>query len=214
MTTLMRNRLDLHGRQFGRLVVVGLAGHRKGMTDWLAICSCGAEVTIRGSSLTSGNTTSCGCLKRELRRTHGHTTVDAGRSTPEYRAWSSMKGRCLNRRNANYPRYGGRGITVCDRWRDSFDAFMADMGVRPSRVQSIERKDNALGYSPGNCCWATVTDQTRNRRSRKLNTEAVKVIRFVSRRGLRSQPHLGTLHRVHPSMVSKILSEVEWRAEQ
>jgi hypothetical protein len=92
-------------------------------------------------------------------KTHG------GSSTVEYRTWQSMLNRCYNKNVEHYESYGGRGIAVCDEWRNSFSAFLSDMGIRPSPNHSIERKNNDLGYSPDNCYWATKTEQQRNRRN-------------------------------------------------
>ena len=100
--------------------------------------------------------------RAEAHRTHGQ----AGRSkSPEYRAWDAMKQRCLNPRSSAYPSYGGRGISVCDKWRESFDAFYADMGPKPEpkALYSLDRIDNDGDYEPGNCRWATHSQQLKNR---------------------------------------------------
>jgi hypothetical protein len=162
---------DLEGRRFGRLLVLSYAGTKKGRRSawWLCVCDCGRRGEFRGDQLISGHTTSCGCFMRErsaatgrARRTHGES-VHTGYTT-EYRSWNAMLGRCYNPRSKAYPNYGGRGITVCDRWRDSYEAFLADVGRKPGPAYSLDRVDNGKGYGPDNCRWATATEQACNTR--------------------------------------------------
>lgn len=152
------------GRRFGSLVVLSESDVRtKAQTwHWKTHCDCGREHWVAASNLFSGHTTSCGCQKRALigaaNRVHGLTR------TATHRSWLSMRQRCLNPNCKAYDRYGGRGISICDRWKDSFENFIADMGLRPLG-SSLERRDNAKGYDPDNCRWATPVEQVRNRRS-------------------------------------------------
>ncbi len=112
---------------------------------------------------------SCGCLRIEAHTTHGATVNQ--QTTPEYRAWFGMKQRCYYKTHIQFKDYGGRGIRVCDRWRDSFENFLADMGPRPSRAYSLDRFPDMHGdYEPSNCRWATSSEQHRNRRNNRLIT--------------------------------------------
>lgn len=136
-------------------------------------CDCGTEKFIRVDHIKSGRIASCGCLQSELSSSrkliHGCCSRRNGKSA-EWKVWSSMRQRCQDKRNPVYHRYGGRGITVCDRWQKSFAAFLADMGTRPTPKHTIERKNNNDGYNPDNCEWATRTAQANNRRSNHLFT--------------------------------------------
>jgi hypothetical protein len=166
--------VDLSGQRFGRLTVQRRHGSSCSHATWLCICDCGAQAITTTTHLKKGHTSSCGCVAVAARRktglsraTHGHTRQHI--VSPEYRTWSGMHTRCSNQSDKNFARYGARGITVCDRW-SAFEAFLADMGPRPSLSHSIERNDNDGNYEPGNCRWATKKEQSRNQRSAHLLT--------------------------------------------
>lgn len=160
---------NLEGKRFGRWLVLHRAENRGKKVCWLCRCDCGKERRVSAWSLTSGESISCGCYNLELITTHGMT------NTPEFRAWNSMKQRCNNPNDKNYHNYGGRGISICDSWLDSFENFYSDMGKRPDN-HSIDRLDNDGNYCPENCKWVTMFEQNCNKRN---NSE----ILGVSKRG-------------------------------
>lgn len=154
--------LDLTGRTFGRWTVLSYYGVINEKRYWLCRCSCGTERRVSAAHLKRGKSTNCGCQRKEtMARNH----LTHGMSfTSTYRIWAAMITRCTNKNTHAFPRYGGRGISVCDRWQHDFQNFLDDMGLRPSTKYSIDRIDNDLGYEPSNCRWATATEQARNKR--------------------------------------------------
>lgn len=125
------------------------------------ICDCGQEMIATYYDVKAGKTQSCGCKKWDTIKKAN--TIHGLCESKEFHAWNALKGRCYNKNNNRYKNYGARGITVCDRWLESFQNFITDMGEAPSKRHSIERKDNNKNYEPGNCRWATVVEQSNNR---------------------------------------------------
>jgi hypothetical protein len=150
------------GSRFGRLTVTSRTEAKAGQATWLCRCDCGREVAVQGGALRRGHTSSCGCLR--LEQLHGGSRGGRARRN-ECRSWRAMIRRCTVPTQDGYANYGGRGISVCQRWLDSFDAFYADMGKRPSRAYSIDRINVDGNYEPGNCRWATMKEQAANKRA-------------------------------------------------
>lgn len=164
----MPNLIDQTGRRYGRLLVLKRAGSRGKKPAWECLCDCGNTAVIASDSFRQG-TRSCGCLEREnLSRLHQLSVKHRARGTPEYRAWSQMKVRCYNRSRPSYVYYGGRGIQVCDEWREDFLAFLKSVGPKPSPEMLLDRIDNDRNYEPGNVRWADPKLSSRNRRGRRL----------------------------------------------
>jgi len=163
------------GTVINRLTVIGPGEAIEWGNGWhkstsVVRCECGTIKTIANSQLKTGKIKSCGCFLAvaigQRARTHG---LSVGEWVDEYSAWNNMHERCYNPENSQYDRYGGRGITVCERWH-LVQNFVADMGHKPSREYTLDRINNAIGYSPENCRWADKKTQAVNRRTTKIFT--------------------------------------------
>ena len=186
------------GDKFNRLTVTSAGPATKSYgRRWHCRCDCGAAVLVESRALATGSTKSCGCLRREmqddLRARRVVSSVEGvcmhGHKTRTRRIWTNMMTRCFNEKTKNYARYGGRGITVCERWQ-SFANFYADMGAAPPKT-SIDRISNDGDYEPGNCRWATPVEQGRNTSANRLLTHEGKTMPVAAWSELRGwRPHV------------------------
>lgn len=205
------NFKDLIGKKFGRLIVIKrIENEKKGNTRWLCKCDCGNIKKALGWHLNAGHTKSCGCLQKERAskagKTHGHRSNRCISKT--YNTWVHLHQRCNNPNNKDYKYYGGRGITICDRW-SKFENFLADMGKAP-RDLTLDRKNNYGNYEPDNCRWTTRIKQSRNSRQTKLNSIRVKNIKQCLKKGYLTQVTLGYIFGVSSSNINKIAIGKTW----
>lgn len=171
-------KLDLKGKRFGKLLVIEEHSKRLGVNKsvaWDCICDCGNKVTVVGTRLKA-STRSCGCILSEA--TSKRNTTHGKTHTSEYRIYRDMIRRCTDQSRDSNGAYFSKGVTVCERWLESFENFYEDMGDRPSHNHSIERKDNTIGYFPNNCEWIPLKQQSRNHTKQKNNTTGVTGVSF------------------------------------
>lgn len=171
------------------LVVKVVAPAGKHGTWWMCRCDCGNNVVKYRGHLLHGTAKTCGCFNPGA-RTHGMS------GTPEYRAWDNARSRCYSKKNRKFPLYGGRGISVCDRWRHSFSNFIEDMGARPSPAHSLERLNGNGNYEPRNCVWASIEQQNNNRsfnRHVTVNGKRLTIAQAARETGI---PHATILSRL------------------
>lgn len=191
----MRKSLNdrLANQRFGQLYIVK-AWAKCSVTYADCVCDCGARGTYRVADMKSGNTSSCGCLRKLV--TKKRLTVHGMSDTKVYSIWTDLKKRCLNKRHRAYKSYGGRGIRVCDRWKDSFDAFLSDMGPPPTDNHEIDRIDVNGHYNLDNCRWTTRSENMRN--TRRAITAVYKGQRLHLKQiaELTGQPYLRLYYKV------------------
>lgn len=195
-----KNIKDLTGKRFGRLTVIGIHPTETRKTFWVCQCDCGNIKIVRSDSLQRGAIRSCGCLKKEqdltnLTANHSHRMS----GSRIYTIWQGIKARCYNPHEPRYERYGGRGITVCDEWKNNFKQFCEwSMKNGYSNELTIDRIDNDKGYSPDNCRWATNKEQSNNRSTNiniKIGNATKTLTEWCEIFELDSKTVLATYHR-------------------
>lgn len=202
----MSRLIDLTGRRFGSLVVISRAHNSDSHhARWFCQCDCGNTAVVYSSNLIRGHTRSCGCQKEERILKHGMC------GSPEYQAYQGMIDRCFNPNNSEYRNYGGRGITVCDKWREGFEAFYSDMGDRPSSQHSLDRIDVNGNYEADNCRWANIFVQAQNRTIRRDNKTGVP---GVEKRSGSFRVKITAYGKIHRLGTFKTLSEAKKAREE
>jgi len=198
----MRKRIDLTGKKFGRLIVIGFSHIGKNRDSyWIARCVCGGNTkAVSGDSLKRGTSKSCGCLCISLISTHRLSL------TPVYMVWKQIKDRCFNPNNKRYKHYGGRGIAICERWM-KFENFFEDMGHKPKGLY-IDRIDNNKGYYKQNCKWSTPREQANNRSNSRIikhNGLSLTVAQWARELNIKEQTLRSRLRKQFP--IEKVLKQ-------
>lgn len=193
----MAAKITMVGQRYGRLVVVAESEkHYCGNAFWDCKCDCGNICVVRGAYLRSGHTKSCGCYKAE--KSAERMTTHGQRKTRLYRIWHGMKTRCYYENQANYKDYGGRGITVCEEWRNSFTAFYEwAMSNGYADGMQLDRMDNNGNYSPKNCKWSTTAEQANNKRNNtpiEIGGKTMNITQWAKASGV-SQPTISARYK-------------------
>ncbi len=206
----------MKGKRFSRLVVIKQAANgNHNHLRWLVRCDCGVEKIVIGKHLRLGKIRSCGCYRKEKSslngkkaKTHGHSINY--KQTKTYQSWVSMKSRCLDKRNKNYKRYKDKKIKICDRWKNSFENFLKDMGERPEGT-TLDRVDNDGNYEKSNCKWVDRKTQARNRSTTKLTMNDVIKIRASYLINKELHKKIAVRYGVTPTTIGSVLNNKTWR---
>lgn len=224
MSKPVRQLVDVSGQRFVRLLALNMVRESGEDARVRCMCDCGKEKTVILYNLRNGNTTSCGCLAKELtsKRSeplgvlmgaanlkHGHSIGYSHSST--YVSWQDAKQRCYSLKNKRYAEYGGRGITMCDEWVNDFGEFLRYMGEKPKGL-TLERCDVNRGYEPGNCIWATKTAQAQNTRANVSTWESVREIRALWANGAKAS-ELAEKFGMSRGNIEFIVQGKTWREE-
>lgn len=169
--------MDISGQRVDRWLILGKAPNRGTIRYWLCRCDCGTERAVRQGSLRTGKSRSCGCHKSDV--TSARNRRHGADRTPEHRAWVGAKQRCYRVNSQDYKDYGARGIRMADEWRDNFAQFLADMGPKPTPAHSLDRINTHGHYEPGNCRWATATEQAMNTRRNRRVTVGDRTLTYL-----------------------------------
>lgn len=207
----MHQKYDLIGKRFGKLVVLQNSGNKDGRSLWLCQCDCGKQTIVMGRYLIKGRTKSCGCYRKGFGTLWNVKHGQSG--STEYNSWRGMIERCTNPKNIGFNNYGGRGIKVCERWLNSFEAFLQDMGPKPTPKHSLERIDNNGDYEPGNCKWEIRIKQNRNQRRRKDNTSGFRGVNW-NKKMLKWQVYICVnKHQIHLGYFDDLDTAIETRKQ-
>ncbi|MCK5607801.1 hypothetical protein KAR91_38315 [Candidatus Pacearchaeota archaeon] len=200
----------ISGKRFGRLIVVKFVDTKKKQSRWLCKCDCGNTKTVEKGHLSSGNTKSCGCLMTENQKL-GHITHGESH-TRLYNIWEGMKRRCSDNKTDYWKNYGGRGISVCESWKNSYAAFSKwakKNGYNDSL--DIDRKDNDGNYEPSNCRFLTHAENSRNSRLAKLNWDTVNQIRELAKTTALTHLEIGKMFGVAGNTIGGIVNNRRWK---